>query len=88
MAPHETKEEAAARNFKRETGLEIPQNRFKLVAVFDYRWKDRAQPPQEIGCDMLGYTFIVKLPAAKLASVSANLEEEEYEKGAGLSAFD
>lgn len=88
MTPHETKEEAAVRNFKRETGLELPQNRFTLAAIFDYRWKDRAQPPQEIGCHMLVYTFTVELTAAELAFVSANLEKEEYEKGAGLFAFD
>lgn len=88
MASHETKEEAAARNFKRETGLEIHHSRLKLAAVFDYRCKDRAQPPQEIGCHMLGYTFTVELTAAELASVSVNLEKEEYGKGAGLFAFD
>ncbi len=88
MASHETKEEAAVRNFKRETRLELPQNRFKLMAIFDYRWKDRAQSPQEIGCHMLGYTFTVELTAMELTSVSANLEQKEYEKGAGLFAFD
>lgn len=88
MTPHETKEEAAARNFKRETGLELLQNRLKLTAVFDYRWKDRAQPPQEIGCHMLAYTFIVELTAAELTSISVNLEKEEYEKETGLFAFD
>lgn len=88
MKPDKSKEEAAAENFKRETGLKIPQSRLQLVAVFNYRYKDRAQSPQEIGCHMLGYMFTVELTAAELAFVSANLEKEEYEKGAGLFAFD
>ncbi len=88
MAPHETKEEAAVRNFQRETGLEISQNRFKLAAVLDYRWKERAQSPQETGCHMLGYTFSVELTVSELASISGNLNENEYEKGTGFFAFD
>ncbi|MBI2624754.1 MAG: NUDIX hydrolase [Candidatus Nealsonbacteria bacterium] len=79
MMPQETKEEAAVRNFKRETTLELPQSRFRLVAVFDYRWNDRAQTPQTIGCHMLAYTFIVNLSADELARV--RLDENEYEGG-------
>lgn len=89
MAPCETKEEAVARNFKRETGLELPQNRFKLMAIFDYRCKDRNQSPQEVGCHMLGYTFTVELAAMELTSISVDLDEQkEYEKGTSLFAFD
>lgn len=87
MEPNETKEEAAVRNFKRETGLEISQNRFRQVAVLDYRWKYRAQSPQEIGCHMVAFTFSVELTAAELASLSGNLENKEYEKETGLFAF-
>ncbi len=76
MAPHETKEEAAVRNFNRETGVELLRSRLKLAAILDYRWKDRAQEPQEIGCHMLGYTFTVELAEDELA----------FER-AGLSAF-
>ncbi|MDP3764314.1 MAG: NUDIX domain-containing protein [bacterium] len=88
MMPHETKEEAVARNFQRETKLELPQDRFELIAVFDYRWKDRAQLPQEIGCHMLGYTFTIELTVAELGSVYANLEDREYKENTGLFAFD
>lgn len=87
MAPHETKEESAIRNFKRETGVELSQSRLKLAAVLDYRWKDRAQMPQEIGCHMEVYTFTVELTADELTLASLNLEKEEYEKGVGLIAF-
>lgn len=87
MDPCEIKEEAVVRRFQQETKLELPQSRFRLVAVFDYRWKDRAQNPQEIGCHMLSYTFTVELTPKELAFVSANLEEKEYDKEAGLFAF-
>ena len=87
IEPNETKKEAAARNFKRETGLEISTARFKLIAVFDYRWKDRAQSPQEIGCHMLAFTFSVELTMEEFTSLHGNLEEKEYEKGTGLFAF-
>ena len=85
MVSHETKEEAAIRNFKRETGLELTENRLKLVAVFDYRWKNRAQVPQEIGCHMIAYTFAVELTTKEINGV--NLERNEYEESSGLTAF-
>ncbi len=86
MAVHETKEEAAIRNFKRETGLEITADRLRLVAVFDYFCKDRAQAPQDIGCHMLGYTFTVELTAEEIALAATNLDKVEYE-AAGIIAF-
>ncbi len=87
MAAHETKEEAAVQSFKRETGLELTHNRLKLAAVFDYFWKDRAQVPQEIGCHMLVYTFVVELTTEEMIAVASGLEKKEYEASAGLTAF-
>ncbi|MBI2039439.1 MAG: NUDIX domain-containing protein [Candidatus Niyogibacteria bacterium] len=87
MAAHETKEEAAVRNFRRETGLEISEDRLKLVAIVDCRWKDRAQPPQEIGCHPATYVFTIELTAEERAGVSANLDAQEYEREIGLSDF-
>lgn len=87
MAPDDTKEAAAIRNFKRETGLELSSSRLELAAVLDYRWKDRAQLPQEIGCHMMAYTFVVELTAEELLSSSANLDPIEYERGVGLVPF-
>jgi len=87
MAAHETREAAATRNFKRETGLQLAHDRLRLVAVFDYFCKDRAQVPQETGCHMLAYTFVVELTSEEMASVGANLEKVEYEASAGLTAF-
>ena len=88
MAPHETKEEAAARSFEQETRLAIHQNRLKLVAIYDTRTRDRAQKPQDIGCHMVGYTFALEITAAEAAFVSQNLDEKEYDRETGLVAFD
>ncbi|KKS33808.1 MAG: hypothetical protein UV22_C0018G0008 [Parcubacteria group bacterium GW2011_GWA2_42_35] len=85
MIPSETKEETAARCFERETKLKLPTNRFALAAVLDYRWNQREQPPQDLGCHMLGYTFTVELAPKELAQV--RLEENEYEKKSGFTAF-
>ena len=85
MCAGETKEEAAMRNFERETGLNLSSDRLRLVAVFDYFWKDRQQVPQEVGCHMLAYTFVVELTAEELAAIG--LEKSEYEASAGLTAF-
>ncbi len=87
MMPHETKEEAAIRCFQRETKLSLDQRRLELVAVLDYRCKNRSQTPDAIGCHMLGITFTVELTPNELSSASANLEKNEYEDGGGLVAF-
>lgn len=87
LPPRLTKEEGVVMNFKRETKVHISQKRFQLVAVFDYRCKDRAQWPYDMGCHMVVYTYTVELNQDELARVSANLDEEEYERNAGLSDF-
>ena len=87
MLPSDTKEQSVARNFKRETKLKISQNRFRLVGVLDYRWKDRAQSPQGVGCHMLAYTFTLELTEKEIASLTGNLDKDEYEAGTGLIAF-
>ena len=85
MKPGELKEEAAARLFKRETKLELSPERFELVAVIDHRMNDRQQAPQELGCHMNAFTFVVELTPDELASIS--LDEKEYEAEVGLTAF-
>jgi ADP-ribose pyrophosphatase YjhB (NUDIX family) len=87
MMPAETKEESAARAFKRETKLDLPLKRFKLAAIFDYRWKDRAQKPKDLGCHMLAYTFTVELKPKELLFVSTHLDPKEYNQKNGLTAF-
>lgn len=79
------KEEAAVVGFKRETGLTLSTERLVLVAVNDYRLKDRAQEPQDIGCHMLGYIFAVELSEEERASLM--LDPNEYQSGSSLVGF-
>ncbi|MEK7632139.1 MAG: NUDIX hydrolase [Patescibacteria group bacterium] len=87
MVPDQTLELSAVKNFQRETGLELPVSRLQLVGFLDYRWKDRAQAPQDMGCHMMGITFVVELTEAELLSVAANLDPKEYQKSVGLVPF-
>jgi ADP-ribose pyrophosphatase YjhB (NUDIX family) len=77
---------AAARNFKRETGLDIALERFVYVMDSRYFWKDRQQEPQDAGSDNLAYTFSVELTADELEQIV--LDPNEYEQEAGLTKFD
>lgn len=88
MSPEETKEEAAARNFKRETRLAVRQDRLKLVAIYDTRTRDRAQKPQHIGCHTVGYTFTLEVTDSEADAISRGLDEKEYDRAIGLVAFD
>ena len=88
MMPHETKEEAAIRSFKRETDVSLTTDRLKLVAILDYRCRDRAQMPDNIGAHMLGITFTVEPTPEELVHASQNLERKEYDRTNGLNAFD
>lgn len=76
---------AVARNFKRETGLDIAPDRFTYVMDSRYFWKDRQQEPQNDGSDNLAYTFAVVLTADELKQVV--LDPNEYEQDAGLTRF-
>ena len=60
MMPDELKEQSMVRCFQRETKLELPPESFSLVAVFDYRWKNRQQEPQQIGCHMGGVLHLYR----------------------------
>lgn len=87
IMPNETKEEAAIRSFKREADVLLTAERLNLVAVLDYRFKDRAQMPDNIGCHMLGITFTVEVTPDELAHISSHLEQKEFTQAYGLIAF-
>jgi ADP-ribose pyrophosphatase YjhB (NUDIX family) len=80
-----SKEAGATANFKRETGLELPLERFELVAANDYKFKDRAQEPSNIGCHMFGYIFVVELTTEEQAAMT--LDPGEYAVGQGLRPY-
>ncbi len=89
MMPHDTRlEEAAIRSFQRETDVLLTADRLKLTAILDYRFKDRAQMPDNIGCHALGITFTVELTYEEIIHVSDNLDRNEYYQRDGLVPFD
>ena len=69
MSPSDSPQAAAAANFKRETSLSLEEERFTLVAVMDYQWKDRQQEPK-MGCHMVVYTFAAELTPEELGAVN------------------
>jgi ADP-ribose pyrophosphatase YjhB (NUDIX family) len=86
MNPAYTKEESVIRSFKRETGLNLSIDRFKLIGFLDFRWKDREQTPQNIGCHMASYTYVVELTPEEIISASNNLDNT-FESGTNLTPF-
>jgi len=79
---------SATQCFKRETGIELDPARLTLAANIDYRWENRAQEPTDMGCHMIGYTFLVELTRDELAQAAQHLQPDEYETELGFEAFD
>lgn len=77
--PGESEHRSIKRCFRRETGLNIALRRFRFVCINRYFWADRAQSPQEVGCDSLCYTMSVELTLTEIMSV--RLDTHEYEGG-------
>lgn len=67
---------AMSMNFKRETGLVIPPERFKFVAMYRYLLSDREQEPQDAGTDSLAYQFILQLTKEEISKIK--LDANEY----------
>ena len=85
----QTKSEAARANFRREAGLDLPEERFKLHASFEYLWKDRQQEPRDIGCHMVGWTHSVELTDEELRQMAEKgVDPKEYDAALGLQRFD
>lgn len=82
---NETSQEAAARNFTRETKLIIDPSRFVYRVDIDYFWKDRQQEPQNYGCHMEGKTFTVELRDEEIDSIK--LDPDEFDASEGLTPF-
>lgn len=69
----------------RETKLTISKERFEFVCMNRYFFKNRAQPPQEVGCDSLCYVFCLELTPEELNGIQ--LDAQEYVAGNELRAF-
>lgn len=80
--------EAMCRNFRRETGLDLPRDRFSFVTVTEYLWQDREQVPQEKGSHNIAHQFMVELTGDEFIIAQGHLDKKEYEIGHGLKEFD
>ena len=65
-------------NFKRETTLDLPFERFTYLCANHYFWATRAQEPMDFGTVVIAYAFTVELSDEELKRVSGNLEKQEY----------
>jgi len=83
----ESEREAIIRIVKRETGLELPENRFSLIRQNRYFCKDRQQEPQDIGCDSLAFNFAMDLSESEIRLARSNLDKKEYEQGNDIQEF-
>ncbi len=80
-------EESVVRNVKRETGLELDPSRFNYVVTNRYNFPNRAQAPQDKGCDTMSFTFSIELGHEEISNMSQALDEKEYDISYGLKAF-
>lgn len=85
MQATETKEESVRRCFFRETGVDLNEEKFKLVAVLDQRFKDRQQSPQTIGCHTCSFVFT--LSVVDVAVETIRLDLDEYESYGAFKEF-
>ena len=76
--PGETTKEAAARNLKRELGLNLTPDRFKVIATYSFLWYKREQEPQEHGLADISTIHVVELSEEE--SNAIKIDEKEYEK--------
>uniref|UniRef100_A0A7S2S124 Nudix hydrolase domain-containing protein n=1 Tax=Rhizochromulina marina TaxID=1034831 RepID=A0A7S2S124_9STRA len=74
--PGETTQDAAARNVRRELGLEVDPARFMPVATFSMVWALRNQPPVENGTADTSTIHVLVLREGEGTAVK--LDEAEY----------
>ncbi len=69
-------EQAATRNFVRETKLQVSPESFRFITLYRYLWSQRSQEPQDAGSDNLAFTYALELSADQIKSIS--LDATEY----------
>ena len=75
MTPGETFEEAAARNVKRELGLDIDGSRFSfLPSNYSLVWSRREQAPKENGVHNVSLTAVLQVTDSEVAAIKPNDE--------------
>lgn len=77
MIPGDAPAASAARNLKRETGLELPTDRFHYIGTYSTCWATRAQPPEGHGCHGLIMHFAVPVSKEEIARI--RLDPGEYQ---------
>lgn len=75
MRPGESFETAAARNTKREIGLDIKPSRFRYFSAYSSVWARRAQAPQDHGSHTISIIMILEI---------SNTEAEAIKLGEGF----
>ncbi|MBI4142796.1 NUDIX domain-containing protein [Candidatus Uhrbacteria bacterium] len=83
----ERAEASMRRCFRRETGLDLPEDRFTFLHIVEYRWKNRQQEPQGAGSHDLSYQFTVSLDPDERAHAVAHLDPNEYDRSFGIRDF-
>lgn len=76
VRPGETPQQGAAKNVRRELKLDLPVERFEVVANYSFVWRMRAQAPPEHGTADLSTVHHLRLSDAEAAS--AVLDDKEY----------
>mmetsp|Transcript_168385 Transcript_168385/g.540981 ORF Transcript_168385/g.540981 Transcript_168385/m.540981 type:complete len:252 (+) Transcript_168385:42-797(+) len=74
--PGETPEQAAVRNIRRELGLELPIERFEVIANYSFVWHTRAQAPVDNGTADISTVHSLVLRPEEVGVVK--LDEKEY----------
>lgn len=74
----ETALEAAIRNFRRETSLEIKPSRFKFITIIENIWQRKKENPKKTGKHDLIFIFSTELNKKEISVVSKNLDPKEY----------
>lgn len=71
----ESFEETAARNLKRELGVELEPSRFQKLGFYSLAFEKRRQAPEENGTHTDSHVYTVQLTDAEVAALKPN---EEY----------
>mmetsp|Transcript_14438 Transcript_14438/g.22267 ORF Transcript_14438/g.22267 Transcript_14438/m.22267 type:complete len:232 (-) Transcript_14438:20-715(-) len=75
--PGDTTTAAAARNVKRELGLEFPESRFEVVANYSMVWSYREQEPTDNGTADLSTVHMIRLTESE-EEKDISLDPKEY----------
>lgn len=77
--PGDTPQEGAARNVKRELGLDLPPDRYRVVGVYSFVWRTRQQAPATNGTADMSTVLQLRLSDAEASSVSVDsFAKSEY----------